>query len=65
MKSQEQAILEYLEAGNAITPMDALHKFGSFRLCARIFELKRAGHNIVTNIIKSNGKRFAEYRLAA
>jgi len=39
-KSQKQMIREYLEAGNTITPMEALTKFGCNRLSARIDEIK-------------------------
>lgn len=40
-KSQKQLILDYLLEGNEITPMDALNKFGCFRLGARIADLKK------------------------
>ena len=34
-KSQEDNILEHLKQGNRITPLDALYKFGCFRLASR------------------------------
>ena len=40
-KSQNEAIREYLEAGHSITPLEALNKFGCFRLGARIADLKK------------------------
>lgn len=47
-KSQTEAILEYLAAGNQLTPMDALRLFGSLRLGARIQQLRKQGHVIYT-----------------
>jgi hypothetical protein len=44
--------------------MDALTKWGIFRLGARILELRQEGHNIVTTMMNKNGKRFAKYQLA-
>ena len=41
--TQNARILAYLRSGGAITPKDALNMFGSFRLSARIFDLREAG----------------------
>ncbi len=38
--SQAAAILSHLQAGNSITPRDALQLFGCMRLAARIAELR-------------------------
>ena len=62
-KSQKQNILEYLEIGNKITPLEALYQFGSFRLSAVIFELRQEGYNIITHKKKVDEKTFAEYEL--
>ena len=59
--SQQSQIKSYLEYGNKITPLEALNKFGSFRLSAIIHNLKKEGMNIKTNRITQNGKTFAEY----
>jgi hypothetical protein len=61
--SQNEKILEWLQLGHSITPIDALKMFGCFRLSGRIHELKRQGYEIKSRIIESNGKRFAEYSL--
>jgi len=61
--TQEQRILERLKLGFALTPLDALHRFGCFRLSARILDLKRQGHDIATESAKIHGKRIASYRL--
>ena len=64
MKSQEQQILEYLQAGNSLTPLEALRKFGVFRLGARCWELKHQGYNIKSELVKGdNNKHFARYSL--
>ena len=36
---------------------------GVFRLAARIEELRKKGHNILTENVKKNGKEFARYTL--
>ena len=61
--SQEREILHYLKDGNTLTPIDALNKFGCFRLGARIMDLKKEGHNIVNDWESSGGKKYAKYRL--
>lgn len=63
--SQESKILAYLKAGNSITPMVALQKFGCFRLGARIHDLKQSGYAINCRRVKRNGKTFACYSLGA
>ena len=40
-ESQANKVKKYLEAGNSITPIDALKMFGSFRLAAIICNLKK------------------------
>ena len=62
-QSQNKAILEYLESGQTITAIEALNKFGSFRLAARIKNLRDSCHVITTTYIIENGKRFAQYNL--
>lgn len=64
-KSQMQAIKEWLEAGNSITPLVALEKFGCFRLSAQIFNLKKLGLKIECKNDKDprTGKRYGTYTL--
>lgn len=61
--TQNQQIKTYLEKGKSITPIDALNKFGCFRLAARINELRKDGLNIATKIVTKEGKTYASYRL--
>ena len=61
--TQNQQIKSYLEKGKAITPIQALNKFGCFRLAARISDLRNDGLNIATKIVTKDGKTFASYRI--
>lgn len=62
-KSQNEQILTYLSKGKGLTPIDALNKFGCFRLAARISDLRSQGHTIWTQSVTKNGKTFASYKL--
>ena len=62
-QSQNEAIRQHLESGKTITPLDALEKFNCLRLGALIFNLKKMGLAIKSEIIECNGKRFAQYSL--
>lgn len=63
-ESQNKQIKAYLESGRSITPLDALNLFDSFRLSARIFDLRNDyGMDIKSEIVESNGKRYAKYWL--
>jgi len=55
-KTQKQAILEYMQAGHRITPLEALQLFGSMRLGARIRDLRDEGHNIEGQMIEVQGR---------
>lgn len=59
--TQNVQILRYLETGKTLTPIDALSLFGSFRLGARIFELRQQGHEIKKVLLRKDGKNFALY----
>ena len=66
--TQCAAILAHLKQHGSITPLEALNRYGCMRLCARIYDLKRAGNPIETRWeIRRNGageyKRYARYEL--
>jgi len=61
MKTQNEQIKAYLSKGKSITPLDALNKFGCFRLSARIKNLRDEGLNIVTKYVTKDNKTFASY----
>ena len=62
--SQNKQIADYLNKGKKLTPIEALNKFGCFRLAARIADLRNEGMNIVTTTIKlENKKQVAQYSI--
>jgi len=62
-KSQTQRIFAHISKGWAITPMQALNKFGCLRLAARINDLKKLGIPVVSKMVHKNGVKFASYTL--
>ena len=64
MLSQKNAVLQYLNAGYTITPLEALEMFKCMRLAAVIKTLRDDGHNIITRTVKNkgSGKSYASYR---
>ncbi len=63
MKTQNEKIKDHLIKGKSITPIEALNKFGCFRLAARIADLRNEGVNIATKNVTKEGKTFASYSL--
>ena len=63
-RSQRLAIGRYLKSGKKLTALDALRRFGTWRLSGRIYELRRGGLAIKTELVKRGEKRIAEYRAA-
>ena len=62
-KSQRDQIRDDLIAGKTITPIDALEKYGCYRLAARIGELRQMGMDI--NTYQDPAKNmYAQYSLA-
>ena len=68
MKPQTKRVLRHLEIYGKITPMRAWELCGVYRLSARIYELRKAGYNIVKEHVQVFNRygekcRVAEYRL--
>lgn len=62
--SQTDQILHALQHGEVVTPIDALQRFGTFRLAARISELREQGYPIRTHKVRTRaGKTIAAYAL--
>ena len=60
--TQTQQILTALQQGDRITPIDALSRFGCFRLSARIADIKRQGYRVKDKYIKlMTGNKVKEY----
>jgi hypothetical protein len=63
--TQTDQILAHLKNGGTLTPLEALDKFGCFRLGARIWDLKREGHDIQTEFVSvGSQKKVARYRMS-
>jgi len=63
--SQTERILRALKSGDELTALDALGRFGTLRLAARIAELRERGYAVVTDTREVSGKRIAVYWLPA
>lgn len=62
--TQSATILEALESGRRLTPLEALDDYGIFRLAARVWDLRQAGHLINRELVSlDSGKRVARYSL--
>ena len=62
--TQAGRILAHLRAGHRLTALEALERFGCFRLAARVHELRREGWAIEERTVETRGgKRVAEYWL--
>ncbi len=60
--SQNERILSHLQHGGAITTLSAIHDFGCVKLGSRISELRKAGHPIADEWIRTHsGKRVKRY----
>lgn len=61
--SQNQAILDYLKAGNSLTGLSALKLMGTMKLASRISELRDEGFDIKDETIhdKVTGKHYKRY----
>ena len=64
-KSQHNQVLDALLDGDSITPIDALDKYGCFRLAAAIYDIKKDGYKVKTTMVKNklSKKRYAKYSL--
>lgn len=64
-KTQHTKILEYLNTGKRLTPLQAVRVAGTMKLATRIGELIREGYPIVKEWYRTpNGKKVMSYRLA-
>jgi len=66
VKPQTAKVLDVLrERGSfGLTPLDALGSCGTFRLGARVWELKEAGYDVRSDLVRMpSGKRVARYTL--
>lgn len=62
-KNQSQMILDHLRQGSGITALDSLRLYGVLRLAARIEDLRKDGHTILTQMVRVGDKDVARYLL--
>ena len=62
--SQCHDLLEHFKQGGTLTVAEALSRFGVYALSQRCGELRKEGHDIRDEWVKSNGKKFKRYYLA-
>lgn len=68
--TQNEMILKYLQEGHSLTALEALEKFGCFRLASRINDIKNLLDQGCTGLIQSemvkgeNGKHYKRYWIA-
>lgn len=68
-KNQTTAVLEHLQNHKTITSFEAFERFGVTRLSAKIYNLRRKGHNIISNDVDTINRfgdkvTYAKYELA-
>lgn len=61
--TQEQQVLQHLKKHGTIRPLEALRRYGIYRLADSCFKLRSKGHRVKTRIIRKGKKQFAEYSL--
>jgi hypothetical protein len=61
--SQNSKILEYLKTGETLTCLKAAQMGFGMNMRSRASDLKRAGYNVESELIPTNGSYIAEYRL--
>ena len=62
--TQKRSVLNHLKSMQSITAMEALNKYGIFRLASIIHVLRTEGQNMITLMInKPNRPHYAKYTL--
>lgn len=59
--SKKQQILNFLQAGRAVTGHTALYHFGLYRLSSTIHRLRQEGHTIHTEMVEDGDETYAKY----
>lgn len=63
-ESQNLMIAKHLKKYKSITPFKALHEYGVMRLSARIFQLKKLGIPIKSELVNlGDGVKYSRYTL--
>lgn len=64
MKGQRALVLDWLKAGKSLTNFQAFKLFGTTRLGAIIYDLRKMGYKIKTIIMNGENCQFAVYEMA-
>lgn len=62
--SQKQEVLNHLQSQGELSPLEAFQLYGTMRLSAIIFALKKEGYQFDTRFVQTNNTRgYAVYSL--
>jgi ribosomal protein S8 len=61
--TKKDKVLDHLKTYGTITPLEAMEKYNSMRLSAIIFDLKKEGHQIETNLKRTKKSNYAVYSM--
>ena len=61
--SQNDAVFNHLKKKGPLTPLQALRLYGTLRLGARVYDLRKRGRNIKSKMVRIGGKVVARYSL--
>ena len=66
--TQKKQVLDWLQDGNSITPLEAFNDYAIMRLTSRICELKNEGYIIKSELVSSKNRfdekvSFSKYTL--
>jgi len=60
--TQTEQIFKHLSEGKRLTALEALDRFGCFRLGARVYDLKKQGYDVKRRMVETvSGRWVAEY----
>ena len=62
-ESQNRLILRFLQQGSSITAAQAANYYGIYRLSARIWDLRKQGHAIRSELIVNGSCHYSKYTL--
>ena len=67
--TQAQQVVKFMQENGSISTLEAFREFGITRLASRIYELRRAGLEIISETEKARNRygepvHFARYRIA-
>lgn len=54
--TQQRRVLEHLKKYGSITPLEALDRYGIYRLSVQIWRLRKKGHNILTDEMEGTNR---------